>query len=158
MDRPPSSTSSQKKEIQEEDNAASKKRCPREIVHRGHQKVGKGTPAGRRDHFPPGAVKVFKSSGPRTLQRFKVEKRFRIFCMKQGRQSRKQKPHGTRVVRKLTKGRRTSGHMPKNYERKTANITETGRFLWMASDVSKRRKLRREQKKCWKSECFKKKS
>ena len=36
---------------------------------------------------------------------------------------------------------------PKNCERNAAKMTETGRFLWMASDVSNKRKVRREQKK-----------
>ena len=37
--------------------------------------------------------------------------------------------------------------MPKNYERQGGKDAETGRFLWMASDVSNKRMLRREQKK-----------
>ena len=45
-------------------------------------------------------------------------KRFRKFCLKQRRQSRNEKPYSTRVIRKVRKGSRTSGHMPKNYERK----------------------------------------
>ena len=95
-----------------------------------------------------GAVKVHKSGGPTKLQKAQSGGRLRKSCMKQGGRSQNERPHGTRIVRKVRKGRRTSGHMPQNYERKAAKMTETGKFLWMFLDVSnglERRKSNRRR-------------
>ena len=151
MERSPWSTSSQKKEIQEEDNVASNN----DVLERSSSWTSEGWQENAGWKTGPLSTRSRPSSQEQRCKdtpRFEVEKRFRNFCTKQRRQSRKQKPYGTRVVRKVRKGRRTSGHMPKNYERKAAKMTETGRFLWVASDVSNKRKLRREHKKCWKRE------
>ena len=91
-------------------------------------------------HCPPGAVKVHKSGGPTKLQKAQSGGRLRKSCMKQGGRSQNERAHGTRIVRKVRKGRRTSGHVPKSYERKAAKMTETGKFLQMTSDEEDNRR------------------
>ena len=100
-------------------------------------------------------AEVLKGSGPKTLQTVQCGKRLRRSCMKQGKRSRNEKQHGRGVVRTVRKGRMSCGHTQKNYERKASNMTETGMFLRMASDVSSRyemneRNTRRKKKNCWK--------
>ena len=76
--------------------------------------VGKRTPDGSQDHFPAGAVKVPKGGGPKNIKKAQRGKRLRRSCTKAGRRSKNERPA------------------------KAAKMTETGKLLWVASDVSKR--------------------